>query len=93
METKLHLAYWPIRGLAGVVRTTLEATNAPYTETRYTDYILWFQSDKLLVTNPLPNLPILYDGDIQITEHDSIIRYVARKFKPELLGNNDAEFA
>jgi len=28
-----------------------------------------------------------------ISEHDALVRYLARKFKPELLGKNDSDFA
>ena len=33
-----------------------------------------------------PNLPYLIDGDFKITETLPIMRYLARKYKPELLG-------
>lgn len=41
----------------------------------------------------LPNLPYLEDGDIRISEHDAILRYIARKYKPELLGKTLEDYA
>lgn len=38
-----------------------------------------------------PNLPYLIDGDAKITETIAIMKYVAKKWKPELLGRNAAE--
>ena len=92
VDTKVKLAYWGVRGLGQLPRYTLEAAGVSYEETKYTDFALWFQTDKPKVKNPLANLPILTDGDVEITEHDAIVRYVARKFRPDLLGNTDAEY-
>ena len=41
----------------------------------------------------LPNLPNVRDANIQISEHDAIMRYLAKKYKPEMLGKNDSDYA
>ena len=41
----------------------------------------------------LPNLPVLRDGKIEISEHESIFRHVLRKYKPDLLGRDVDEQA
>jgi glutathione S-transferase len=38
-----------------------------------------------------PNLPYLFDEDVKLTETLAIMKYVAKKWKPELLGRNAAE--
>lgn len=38
-----------------------------------------------------PNLPYIIDDDVKITETLAIMKYVAKKWKPELLGRNAAE--
>ena len=36
-----------------------------------------------------PNLPYFQDGEMKITESGAIMRYIAAKWKPELLHMND----
>ena len=38
-----------------------------------------------------PNLPYLIDGKVKLTETVAIMKYIAKKYKPELLGNSAAE--
>ena len=38
-----------------------------------------------------PNLPYLIDGDVKLTETVAIMQYIARKFRPDLMGTNAAE--
>jgi len=38
-----------------------------------------------------PNLPYLIDGNCKLTETKAIMKYVAKKYKPDLLGNSAAE--
>ena len=35
-----------------------------------------------------PNLPYLIDGDTKITETIGIMQYIAKKYRPALLGAN-----
>ena len=39
-----------------------------------------------------PNLPYLLDEDVKLTKTLTIMKYVAKKWKSELLGRNAAEF-
>lgn len=50
----------------------------------------WFNEKETLGFD-YPNLPYLKDGDSRITETLAIMKYVAMKYKPELLGRNAAE--
>lgn len=40
-----------------------------------------------------PNLPYLFDGETKITETVAIMQYIAKKYRPSLLGSSAAEFA
>ena len=40
-----------------------------------------------------PNLPYFIDNDTKITESSAIMRYIARKHQPDLLGRNEQEKA
>ena len=91
----VHLYYWDIRGLAAYIQLALEAAGVkyeyhPYTEATEED---WFKRDKPALQMTLPNLPYLKDGALLISEHDSIFKYVLRKYKPELLGKTVEEQA
>ena len=93
VDNKILLSYWGgIRGSAQPARYVLEYAQIPYEQTLYTNDDDWFVRDKSSLSTLLPNLPYIKDGDLILTEHDAIVRYLARKFKPELLGSNDAEF-
>jgi glutathione S-transferase len=87
------LGYWAIRGLGQYCRMTLEAAGVDYDEKRYTDFNEWFGKDKPASPCLLPNLPYYIDGDIKISETDSIMRTIARLYKPELLGKTSANLA
>ena len=39
----------------------------------------------------LPNLPYLFDESVRLTETLAIMKYIAKKWKPELLGRTAAE--
>lgn len=40
-----------------------------------------------------PNLPYLIDGDFKLTESKSIMKYIAKKYEPSLLGRDAEEIA
>ena len=40
-----------------------------------------------------PNLPFIIDGDVKVTETFAVHRYIACKYKPELVGTTPAEQA
>ena len=45
----------------------------------------WFDV-KFTLDLDFPNLPYLMDGDFKITESEAIMKYIAAKWSPELLG-------
>jgi glutathione S-transferase len=51
------------------------------------DKSCWFEvKDTVLGDYPFANLPYLIDGEIVVTQSNAILRYVARKADPDLLG-------
>lgn len=40
-----------------------------------------------------PNLPYFIDGHVRLTESKSIMKYLCRKHRPDLLGRDAAEMA
>jgi glutathione S-transferase len=72
----------------------------PFTDRRYAQHfnendMQWDRSDwlneKFNLGLEFPNLPYLLDEDVKLTETLAIMKYVAKKWKPELLGRNAAE--
>ena len=45
----------------------------------------WF-SVKNNLGLPFPNLPYFIDGDVALTESKAIMKYIAHKWQPDLLG-------
>eukprot|EP00922_Rhytidocystis_sp_ex-Travisia-forbesii_P014518 GHVS01021709.1.p1 GENE.GHVS01021709.1~~GHVS01021709.1.p1 ORF type:complete len:152 (+),score=16.71 GHVS01021709.1:203-658(+) len=97
----LEIGYWKIRGLAQPIRLVLEYCRVSWRETRYelkeTEPGQWDRREWTDVKSHLgldfPNLPWMVDGDLRLTESTAIIRHVARKYKPELLGKNNDDMA
>jgi glutathione S-transferase len=56
------------------------------------DYSGWAK-DKYNIGLPFPNLPYYIDGDVKLTETIAIHQYLARKYKPELLGKGARDMA
>ena len=52
----------------------------------------WFDKKHYLGLD-FPNLPYLIDGDVRLSESKSIMKYLCRKYRPELLGRSAAEIA
>ena len=73
----------------------LECIGTPYVYKAYpqADPDKWFKDAKPFLPVATPNVPYLMDGDICLMEHDAILRYIARKWKPEMLGISDKEIA
>jgi len=98
-QGKVLLGYWAIRGLAQPIRFLLEYTGTPYEERRYQqgdapDYsIKEWAAEKYNLGLDFPNLPYLIDGDIKITQSNAILRYIARRANPALLGKDKKEQA
>ena len=56
------------------------------------DKSCWFNV-KPTMPHTFPNLPYLIDGEFTLTETAAIMKYIAHKWKPELLGSTSAEYA
>lgn len=97
-ECKLEVGYWKIRGLAGALRMICEYTKTDYKNSMYPvtgepgkwDLTSWFGvKPALQEKNPLMNLPYIVDGDVVVTQSNSCLSYLGRKFN--LNGANDTE--
>jgi glutathione S-transferase len=49
---------------------------------------LWFNGKKHALGINYPNVPALVKGDLRITEHLAILKYLARTYKPDLIGTD-----
>lgn len=79
------LAYWKIRGLAQPIRLLLNYAGEDFEDVQYEQgdgpefsRECW-NSVKTTLGLPFPNLPYYFDGDIKITQSNSILRYIAKK--------------
>merc|ERR1711879_312665 len=98
-QSMLVLGYWDIRCLAEPIRFLLEYSGLPYEDRRYVQGNApgYSREDWLGVKNSLgfdfPNLPYLIDGDLKLTQSNAILRHIARKANPTLLGKDLKEQA
>jgi glutathione S-transferase len=51
------------------------------------------EQDKQALGFKFPNLPYLIDGNVKVTESIAILKYIAKKYREELLGKNLADYA
>jgi len=98
---KPTLGYWKIRGLAQQIRYMFALAKVEFTEDLYEvvatpeggwDRSAW-NDKKFTLGLDYPNLPYLFDGDYKLTETVAIMRYVAAKWAPEMLGTTPEEQA
>ena len=98
MSTKPILGYWKIRGLGQQIRYMFAYCGVAFEDKMYEvgpapdfDKSSW-TSVKTTMGYDYPNLPYLQDGpSLKITETMAIMKDIAKKYKPELLGNTAAE--
>ena len=86
------LGYWKIRGLAANIRYQLSYCGVDWQDVEYEQgdgpefsRESWM-SVKYNLGFDFPNLPYFIDGDFKLTETMAIHKYIAEKWKPELLG-------
>ena len=98
-SSKPVLGYWHIRGLAASIRYMFYYAEVDFEDVTYEcgpapehNKDAWF-SVKPTLGLDFPNLPYLFDGDLNLTESMAIHKYIARKWAPQLLGATPAEFA
>ena len=92
-SSKPTLGYWKIRGLASQIRYELVFLGVDFEEHQYEQgdgpefsRDAWF-SVKPTLGLAFPNLPYLLDGDYKLTESNAIMKYIAQKYGPQLLGS------
>ncbi len=78
---------------AGRCYWALEEAGAEYQEMPVDFKAGEHKSEAYLKLNPNGKVPTMQDGDFILWESLAINRYIATKFKPELLGTNDHEKA
>ena len=93
----MRLGYWKIRGLASQIRYEMAYLGVEFVEEQYEqgdapdfDRGQW-ENVKETLGFRFPNLPYLIDGQVKLTEANSIMRYLANKFGPHLLGETAQE--
>ena len=86
------LGYWATRGRANGIRTMLHYCGVDFHNYMYEvgaaptySKEAWLTVKQSLGLD-FPNLPYLIDGDFKLTESLAIYKYIARKWRPELLG-------
>jgi len=97
LSTKPVLGYWKIRGLAAQIRYMFAYCKVDFEDKLYEcgdapdfDKTCWTDVKQTLGFE-YPNLPYLIDGKTQITETKAIMKYIAKKYKPGLLGASSAD--
>ncbi len=91
---KPTLGYWKIRGLASQIRYEMVYLGVDFDEHQYEqgdapdfDRSSWLNVKETLGLQ-FPNLPYLLDGNFKLTETNAIMKYIANKFGPQLLGSD-----
>ena len=92
------LGYWALRGKGAQIRHLLAYVGVEYENKEYEiveteDGInrdAWLDV-KFTLGLPFPNVPHFIDGDYKLTESKAIMKYIAKKHQPGLLGQSAEE--
>ncbi|XP_059153766.1 glutathione S-transferase Mu 4-like isoform X2 [Physella acuta] len=82
-----RLGYWAIRGLAQPIRLLLTYVGEDFNDDRYVqgDGPTFSRDEWMKVKNTLgldfPNLPYYIDDEVKLTQSNTILRYLGRKYK------------
>jgi len=94
---KPTLGYWAIRGLASQIRYELVYLGVDYAEEKYEqgdapdfDRSCWLEKKDTLGLK-FPNLPYFIDSTTRLTDPGAIMKFIAHKYGPELLGTSPAQ--
>ena len=97
--SKPTLGYWKIRGLASQIRYEMVFLGLDFAEHQYEqgdapdfDRSTWLNVKDTLGLQ-FPNLPYFLDGELKLTETNAIMKYIAAKYGPDLLGKDAAQIA
>ncbi|CAL1285169.1 unnamed protein product [Larinioides sclopetarius] len=79
--SKPILGYWDIRGLSEPIRYLLYFKNVDFEDKKYppSDRSTW-EKVKFSLNLDFPNLPYYIDGNIRLTQSNTILRYLAGKY-------------
>ena len=93
------LGYWKIRGLASQIRYEMVYLGVDFEENQYEqgdapdfDRSAWTNVKETLGLQ-FPNLPYLMDGEVKMTETNAIMKYIAAKYGPQILGTTPEQVA
>lgn len=93
MANKITLGYWNVPGIVQPSRYLLEIAGVKYEEVRYANPEDWFVRDKYNLGLDFPNVPYIIDGEIKLTESETIFDYLINKLnKSELLGQGNDKY-
>ena len=93
-DSQIKLGYWKMRGLVSQIRYLMVYLNVEYEDVVYEqgdgpdfDRSQWTNVKDSLGLQ-FPNLPYMIDGNVKLSETYSIMKYIASKHGPELLGRD-----
>ncbi|EAR82142.1 glutathione S-transferase, amine-terminal domain protein (macronuclear) [Tetrahymena thermophila SB210] len=91
--SKIIIGQWASAGKLVPIKLLLELAGAQYEVVNYSKPDEWYAKDKLILGLPFPNLPYLIEGDIKLTETETIFDYLVYKLKKnDLLGQEKDKF-
>ena len=78
----MKVGYWAIRGLVEPIHMYLEYKDVPYEKTVYTyeNPEKWSEEDKKNLDIDFPNIPYIIDGDLKLSQSNSILKYLEKKY-------------